>query len=255
MSEDPTSGAEASDAEQEPQPEGAPAEPLPAALRRAARRVVGVLLMAGLVMAALAFEGHSVLPALVPLLTWGFCLVVLATVARPSPATAPRIALQLLALGCLAPLCALLVIAQYHYAAAILAGQTPDAGWRSTFEQLGYLVRLPLRGQDLAFVFAVATAAAIATYAFAPGRRHLRALLIAPVPSVATLIAVRLAQPDTELGYRPSFSADLGLFALGVFTLTLAWSIVFLVSERGGPGPASLASNEVSESPPDPDQI
>lgn len=202
-----------------------------------------------LIMGGLAWEGHRVLPGVIPLLSGGACLLFLATLARPSPEGGGGVLLQLLSLGCAAPLCALIVIAQYHYSDAVFGGRSATEGWQVTLLELGNLFRLPYRGQDLAFVFAVATAAAIATYAFAPGRRHLRAVVLTPLPSLASLIAIRGFQPPRDWGYQPPLLPELGLFALGVFSMTLAWSLVFLVSEHSGPG--ADATREVPRPPED----
>jgi hypothetical protein len=239
------------------EPPGAPAEPLPDALRRALRRALGLLLMFALIMGALAYDGHRVLPGVIPLLSAGVCLLILATLARPSPEGAGRVFVQLVFLGCAAPLCALAVIAQYHYSDAVFGGQATSGGWQVTLSELGELFRVPHRSQDLAFVFAVSTAAAISTYAFAPGRRHLRAVLITPLPSLASLIVIHALQSQRDWSYQPPLLPQLGLFALGVFSLTIAWSLVFLVSERYGPGVDDTwrdprSDPEVGEEPPVP---
>jgi len=187
-------------------------------------------------MGALAYDGHSVLPGLVPILSGALCLVGLAAVTRPSPETASGVLAQLIALGCLAPICGLAVVAQYHYSSAFLVAGDPAEGWRETLVQVGNLFRIHFFHQDLAFLFAVAAAAALATYGFAPGRRHLRALLVVPSPSLLILLGVSFL-PSKSQAFTPPLLPNLGLFVLGVFALSISWTIVFGVAEQFGPSP------------------
>jgi len=157
--------------------------------------------------------------------------------------------IQLIALGCLAPLSGLAVVAQYHYSSAFFVAGDPAEGWRRTLEQVGNLVRIPYQQQDLAFLFAVAVAAALATYAFAPGRRRLSAVFLLPLPSAGALV-VADALSSSPQAFDPPLAPNLGLFSLGILSLSIAWAIVFTVVERFGPGPGEGARSVDAEALP-----